>query len=646
MLYRGLLRYKGVVIATAVLLVIILLYALVSASIGGREAKFGQSVRSFADFQYQLGAPEVALTDAQASASLKQLRAQDEAGLETIFANELQQLQTFLSKGERAKAAGLAAEINLKANKELARKSNLSNYIHWAVIIISGLVYLLAVLPQIAKLTQEETVEVESRKEAQNILGTVSEGLFLLGRDHEIGVEQSASLKELFRSERDLEGNFFDFIGQYVPEGTVTIARDYLDLLYGDRVKEKLVKDLNPLNEVEIHIARRDGSYESRFLNFSFSRVLEDGELSHLLGSVNDVTREVTLARQLEETKEEQEAQMDLLMRVLHLDQASLLRFFEQSDETLREINTTLEERGHTNDEIRQKIKVISERAHRVKGDAAALGLHGFEFNIHALETELDKVQSTTDKLTGRDLLPAVTCLKTAFSELDNMRKIVTRFSEAILAENKIGGDPEPGDAASSSAPATNVVSAAAKYSAVEGPLYSLVDELSDRRGVRVLLKTFGLGDDEVPADLQDIVRSSAVQLIRNSIVHGGLAPQERLEQSKTDYLTIVVSLTETERGHSLLVRDDGEGLNEEKILTRAVDLGLIPSLAAAEKDERLAQKLIFHSGFSSQAEADLDAGRGVGLNTVYEMVRSAGGSIGLRHSQGRYCQFYLNFNS
>lgn len=644
MLYRGLLRYKGLVVATATLLVIILLYAIVSVSIGGREAAFGQSVQSFADFQSQLSSPKMALTDAQAGESLALVRNSAHADLTTLLGAELEQLQGHLAKGEREKATELSTQIGLKANSELERKSKLSSYIHWAVLIISGLVYLLAILPQIAKLTQEETVEVESRKEAQNILGTVSEGLFLLGRDHEIGVEQSASLKELFRSERDLEGNFFDFISQYVPEGTVVIAKDYLDLLYGDRVKEKLVKDLNPLNEVEIHIARRDGSYESRFLNFSFNRVLEDGELSHLLGSVNDVTREVMLARQLEETKEEQEAQLDLLMRVLHLDQASLLRFFDQSDETLREINSTLEERGHSNDEIRQKIKVIAERAHRVKGDAAALGLHGFEFNIHALETELDKVQATTDRLTGRDLLPAVTCLKTAFAELDNMRKIVTRFSEAIIAEK--GSSSGEGDSESDGGSVLSVVSASSNYSSVEGPLYSLTDELSERRGVRVMLKTFGLKDDEVPEDLQDVVRSSAVQLIRNSIVHGGLPPQQRLEQSKTDYLTIVVSLTKTERGYSLLVRDDGEGLNEEKILNRAVDLGLIKSASAIESDERLAQKLIFHSGFSSQAEADLDAGRGVGLNAVYEMVRQAGGSVGLRHSQGRYCQFYLNFNS
>jgi len=279
MLYRGILRYKGIVFASGVLLVIILLYALVAASIGGREAGFGKSVRSLADFQAQLTASPMALSDVQASEALKLLRDNNKAELGVLFGSDFDKLQTLLTSGERDQAVTLANQISQNAGKELERKSKLSNYIHWAVMIISGLVYLLAVLPQIARLSKEEVVEVESRKEAQNILGTVSEGLFLLGPDHQIGIEQSASLKELFRSERDLEGNFFDFIAQYVPEATVGIARDFLDLLYGDRVKEKLVKDLNPLNEVEIHIARRDGSYESRYLNFGFTRVLEDGKL-------------------------------------------------------------------------------------------------------------------------------------------------------------------------------------------------------------------------------------------------------------------------------------------------------------------------------------------------------------------------------
>ena len=173
---------------------------------------------------------------------------------------------------------------------------------------------LLIVFPIISRLAKNEDTVVEAKKESEGIMSTVSEGLFLLTKDNDFGIEQSTSLREMFRFDRDLEGNFFDFIGNYVTPSTIQVAQDYLGLLYGDRVKEKLVKDLNPLNEVEINIVRRDGSFETRYLNFKFSRVMEGDKLSHLLGSVSDVSREVLLRQELEESKEEQEAQLDLLM--------------------------------------------------------------------------------------------------------------------------------------------------------------------------------------------------------------------------------------------------------------------------------------------------------------------------------------------
>ena len=261
-----------------------------------------------------------------------------------------------LNNGQTADALSAFNTLSTAVQREKDRKLSLIRILQIAAAIITILLYLLLVLPFIARVSQSKETEVEVKRETEGIMNTVSEGLFLLDHDHEIGVEQSASLKGMFKSERDLEGNFFDFIGQYVPQNTLQIAKDYLDLLFGDRVKEKLVQDLNPLNEVEINIVRRDGSYESRFLDFNFNRVIEDGRLSHILGSVTDVTRRVMLEKELVESKEEQEAQLELLMSILHVDNKELNAFFDMADNSLTEINQTLESRGYGNREIRAKI--------------------------------------------------------------------------------------------------------------------------------------------------------------------------------------------------------------------------------------------------------------------------------------------------
>ena len=184
------------------------------------------------------------------------------------------------------------------------------------------------------------------------------------------------------------------------------------------------VKDLNPLNKVEVSITRRDGSIENRYLDFNFARVMVDGELQHLLGSVTDVTREVRLEQELENNKQEQEAQLDLLMNILHLDKRSLSRFYSETESSLDSINETLQERGHSSDQIRNKLITISEQAHKIKGDAAALKLHNFEFIMHEFETELAIVQQTKGSISGREVLPAVTKLKDVFKELNNMQSL------------------------------------------------------------------------------------------------------------------------------------------------------------------------------------------------------------------------------
>ena len=49
-------------------------------------------------------------------------------------------------------------------------------------------------------------------------------------------------------------------------QSNVDLAKEYLTLLFGDRVKERLVEELNPLKQVEVSLVRRDGSLENHYL--------------------------------------------------------------------------------------------------------------------------------------------------------------------------------------------------------------------------------------------------------------------------------------------------------------------------------------------------------------------------------------------
>ena len=639
--FRNLLRNKGLVFAVTALLGLFLTFLLIINVIQTNSVSFVRYVDSVKGVSTRLND---GVYNNKIDALKKDIQSLNNVGdIKGDVASQLNSLLASIKKQQDAGAGGdfSAVKKNLSSltnslEAERDKKVKLVRYMQIAAAILSIIFVLLIIFPLITRLAKEEDTVIEASKETEGIMNTVTEGLFLLTTENEFGIEQSTSLREMFRSDRDLEGDFFDFISNYVPQSTIQVAKDYLGLLYGERVKEKLVRDLNPLNEVEINIARRDGSFESRFLNFKFSRVMVDKTLSHLLGSVTDVTREVMLQRQLEESKEEQEAQLDLLMSILHIDNVQLNNFFKTADSTLNSINEQLEAKGHSDGEIRSKLKEIAEEAHRLKGDSAALGLHKFEFTVHELEEAIIEVQGNKGRISGKDLLPAVTQLKTLFTEVQNMRGLVNKFSDIETHDS--------GDASQGLSVGNQLVAAPSNYSESEAPLHNLVTTLCERTDKRASLVTFGFDDDDIPEELSSIFMSSSVQFIRNSIVHGGLLPHERLAQKKTDFLNITASVTKSDEGYTMIVRDDGEGLDEDAILARAIDLEMITPEAAQDLKPGAAVKFIFKSGFSSQEEADMDAGRGVGLNSVYSMIAKAGGKISMRHKKGSFCQFQAFF--
>jgi len=644
---KNILRFKGLTFATLGLVLAFLMYLALNVVLNAKsenDLRYATSlVQSLDQVSPTLSTNESQklLALLQAYSSGQSLRVSGETintqSLAKFLApqnSSLDALVAQMSSGDLVASTDTAKSLLTTVQQRVAKKLKLTKYLQFAAALIAVGLYLLVIIPMISRLSESQDTEVKVVDETKGIMSTVSEGLFLLDHDYQIGVEQSSSLRKIFKLDRDLEGDFFDFISNYVSQHTVQTAQEFLGLLYGDRVKEKLIKDLNPHNEVEINLVRRDGSYESRYLDFQFNRVMEDDKLKQILVSVTDETRRVLLEQELAETKEEQEAQMDLLLRILNVDQTQLRAFFVAANTDLNAINAKLEARGHSSLEIQSKVTEISKTVHKLKGDAAALGLHNFEFIAHALEEELVLVKNTSDNVSGKALLPAITKIKDLFSELEQMESLVEKLSQgktqSLLEE-------------SSSNEQSSNLEEDTNASGFANLLQDLSRTVSKRNNKRAHIEVHGLELTELPDELQEPIQSVAVQLVRNSIVHGSLMPEERLEAGKTDYINITTSLNETDQAYTLYVRDDGEGLDNQAILDRAIEIGMIKPEQLDRVDVKTAFKLIFHPNFSQLSEATLDGGRGVGLSLVHSMVKELGGAISVQHKLGRFSQFKVS---
>ncbi len=93
-------------------------------------------------------------------------------------------------------------------------------------------------------------------------------------------------------------------------------------------------------------------------------------------------------------------------------------------------------------------------------------------------------------------------------------------------------------------------------------------------------------------------------------------------------------------RGVELSFRDDGAGIDPDKIRAAAVRAGRLPADVAAAADVRRLIGMIFEPGVSTREAADEDAGQGVGLDTVRDLVANLGGRIRIGSTAGEYCHF------
>lgn len=541
---------------------------------------------------------------------------------------------TALNTDSLSQAKSSLRSLSKLVLEKKARSVKLSEILSIIAAMLTIFLYFMVIVQFVLRLSKTDVSAVQSRQETDSIMSTISEGIFLLDKKLSIGAEQSSSLKAMFKSEKDLEGDFLEFISHYVTQNNVDLAREYLTLLFGDRVKERLVEELNPLKEVEVSLVRRDGSFESHYLDFKFKRVLVDEKISHLLCSVNNVTKQVLLEQELNATKEAQEAQLDMLKSILHVDANKLTLFFDQVESSLREVNQTLEvkRKGFSDAEMRKILNKIASNMHKVKGDAAALGLHKFEFSAHDFEDEIDKIKKDNTKITGKELLPLITLLRMMFSDLDDMKELVNKFSglSASFAQTE------------------NTIAESGEHMSdinVTDTLLQLVDAVSERNERLVKTNIRGLQSQNVPEKLVSAVQSIAVQFVRNSIVHGIESKTERQTLSKSEYATIDVIFSHTTKGYLLTVRDDGRGIDEKAIINKAINQGII----SAEKAETIplakAPIFLFHPGFSSKDEASVDAGRGFGLDVVKKLVDDMDGKLNVTYEKGQFCQFRVLFS-
>lgn len=132
--------------------------------------------------------------------------------------------------------------------------------------------------------------------------------------------------------------------------------------------------------------------------------------------------------------------------------------------------------------------------------------------------------------------------------------------------------------------------------------------------------------DTELDKTVLEKINDPLVHLIRNSADHGIEKAEDRVAKGKTAKGTVTLSAFHQSGKLIIEVKDDGGGLNAEKLKAKAIEKGIIKKDAAlSEKD---AYNLIFAPGFSTKEKVTDVSGRGVGMDVVRTNIKELSGEI------------------
>jgi len=140
--------------------------------------------------------------------------------------------------------------------------------------------------------------------------------------------------------------------------------------------------------------------------------------------------------------------------------------------------------------------------------------------------------------------------------------------------------------------------------------------------------------DTELDRNVVEEIGDPLVHMVRNAIDHGIETPEERKTAGKPECGT--VKLHAFHQGGNVIIEleDDGKGLNREKIIEKAVRMGVIKDSEILSDNE--IDNLIFHPGLSTAKKVTDVSGRGVGMDVVRKNIEALRGHVNIKSTPGQ----------
>lgn len=383
-------------------------------------------------------------------------------------------------------------------------------------------------------------------------------------------------------------------------------------------------------------------------LELEMRPVLKQGVIDCVMLLATDVSEKKKLEKTVQTQEEEHARRMAAMRRLI----AGGGQVFVQFTEAARErIKRCIELVGPNPRMLRTgEIDELFRHVHTIKGEARAFDLRELETETAKMEEELDELRALARGegfvTTGSVHSALVSRLHRALAGIDKGAEVFVAASplgraaleqitvqrpdvQAVVEVSEKIGNPE----------LTRAVSALAARPFGES-LASLMDMAptwGDREGKQVRLDVDGR-EVRVPAKLARVLPGVLTHLVRNAIAHGIEPPAGRIHAGKPTTGTVRVVAKADGQAPTILIEDDGRGLDYEGIRERATELGVDVS----GRSRHSLTELVFVAGLTTVPGAGSLAGRGVGLGAVRDDLARVGYRIDVASEPGKYTRFTM----
>ncbi len=485
----------------------------------------------------------------------------------------------------------------------------------------------------------EQTVAVRTQA-LRNLLNNAGQGFLSFGSDLSIHDEYSSECTRIF--DKAIHGLKFSQL--IFPDDDE--QENFLRTL--------LVKVLNNndqfLREIYLPLLPTEVAVGDRIVKIEYKLIdPENEQASFCMVILTDITNHRTLETQIEQER-------NLLKMVV-----KVVLNYDDFNQNARDYNyfceTRLPEILDNKATLVDKVTEIFRYIHTFKGSFSQLGMHHVVDQLHILETRISdlkknllisglKLRDVKEFLAG---FPLLTWLEKDLNGLQDVlgQGFFSQDDELVISKNKL-------------------IEIEKKIKMILTPVESkmLIPELRKLRykPFDQLLKSYPeyvtqlaerLEKSVYPVSIQadpilvnperfnDFVKS-LVHIFRNAVDHGLESVDERLENGKEELGKIDCLISETEEQILLTIADDGRGIDVENLRQMAVASGLKTPEEVKLLTDQDAIQLIFVDGFSTKAEIDDLAGRGVGLASVLSELTKLGGSLTVNTELGQGSEFYF----